>query len=934
MDNTNSINYNPVTMLKLPALFTIILFIFQLSISAQTISGKIVDTSGKKNISNAVVALLTTTDSVLYKFTRTNTEGKFEIKNATSGKYIMLITHPYYANYIDDITVTESNLDLKQIPFVSKSQLLAEVIIKSGSPIKIKGDTTEYTADSFRVEANANVEELLKKLPGIQVGKDGTIKAMGEKVTKVLVDGEEFFGDDPGIAVKNLRADAVDKVQVFDKKSDQATFTGIDDGVKDKTINLKLKDNKKNGYFGKVSGSGGLPANYNNTAMINAFKAKRKMAGYGIMSNTGQTNLDWRDQNNYGGGMGDNMTMTDDGDVYFTGGGDGEDNYRGGRNGIPKNWNGGLHYSDKFNNNKISLNSGYKYSKVNSLGNTTIFSKIFLPDTSWNNNSTNKTYSTKTKHAFNLTYEVMIDSSNTIKWTAKANNGTSQTSNEYYTEAIDNNGNFINNSRRNTTIATDNNAITGTMLWKHKFKKLFRTLSLNADFNWNESKNDGFLLSYNAFYKGGQQIRRDTTDQQNVRDNENTGWSTKLAYTEPLFKDAFMEFSYAFNSNNNANNRISKVKDISGKYLTILDSLTNQFKFDRMINRPGINFRYNKKKVNYAIGSSVAFNRFVQKNITRNTSYTYNFMNYFPTAMITYKMPGNKNFRFNYNGSATAPTLEQLQPIRDNTDPLNIYEGNPGLNQAFRHSFSASYSFYNVLKEKGMWSNLQYSTTNNAFTQSSRIDSTGARRYQTVNVDGVHNLNFYLDYNFKLAASGLRLSFSPTINNNQNIDFVNGRKNTNKTTSYGLGLGAGKYVDGKYNFNIRPDYSYNHTTSDLNSNANIDYWQLSAWLNGMVTLPGKIELNSDMRIEVRQKDPRFPANNNYTLWNASIGKKFMKNNLEAAFGVNDILSQNRGFNRNFTSSSFTETYYNTLRRYWMLTVTWNFSSTGAKPADF
>ena len=905
--------------------------------TAQTISGKIVDTAGKKDIANAVVALLTPGDSILYKFARTNAAGHFDIKNVDTGKYVLLITHPYYANYVDDITVTKTNLDLKQIPFISKSQLLQEVIVKSGSPIKIKGDTTEYTADSFRVQANANVEELLKKLPGIQVGKDGTIKAMGEKVTKVLVDGEEFFGDDPGIAVKNLRADAVDKVQVFDKKSDQATFTGIDDGVKDKTINLKLKDDKKKGYFGKLSGSGGLPSNYNNTAMINAFKKKRKLAAYGIMSNTGQTNLDWQDQNNYGGGMGDMMTMEDNGDVYFYGGGD-EDNYRGGRNGIPRNWNGGLHYSDKYNNNKVSLNTGYKYTKINSLGTTTTFSKIFLPDTSWNNNSTNNTYSSRTKHAFNLTYEVMIDSFNTIKYTAKLNNNRTQTSSKYYTEATDNNGNFINNSNRTSTNIADNNAANGTMLWKHKFKKLFRTLSLNVDFNWNESKNDGFLFSNNNYYKGGQLLRNDTIDQHNIRDNENTGMNTKLAYTEPLFKDAFMEFSYSYSFNKNANNRVSTVKDLSGKYIDEIDSLTNKYKFDRMINRPGINFRYNKKKVNYAIGSSVAFNRFTQKDISKNRTNSYDFINYFPTAMFQYKMSGNKNFRFNYNGSATAPTLEQLQPIKDNTDPLNIFEGNPNLDQSFRHSFNMSYSFYNVLKEKGMWSSLRYSKVNNAFTQSSTIDTTGARpgarRYKTVNANGVHNLSLYIEYDFKLKKSGLRLNFGPTINNSQNIDFVNNQKNTNKTTSYGLTVGAGKYVDGKYNFNIRPNYSFNHSASDLNTSANIDYWQLSLWSEGSVTLPGKIEVKTDLRFEVRQKDPRFPANNNYTLWNASVGKKFFQNKLEAEFGVNDLLSQNRGFDRNFSSSSFTETYYNTLRRYWMFTVTWNFNSNGAKPAGF
>ena len=213
---------------------------------------------------------------------------------------------------------------------------------------------------------------------------------MGERVKKVLVDGEEFFGTDPGIATKNLRADAVQEVQVFDKKSDQAEFTGIDDGVRDKTINLKMK--KMAGHFGKIELGGGLKDKYDNSVMANFFQNKRKLAGYGIMSNTGQTNLDWQDAQNYGGGPENMMTgTTDDGGMYISFGG-GDDNYWGGRNGIPRNWNAGFHYSNKFNKEKNSFNSGYKYSKVISPGETRTFSKTFLPDTSWNSNSLSRNY--------------------------------------------------------------------------------------------------------------------------------------------------------------------------------------------------------------------------------------------------------------------------------------------------------------------------------------------------------------------------------------------------------------------------------------------------------------------------------------------------------------------------------------------------------------
>jgi len=222
---------------------------FSLTARTQTlVTGSVSDTSQKKAIVNAVIALLTPGDSILYRFARTDANGNYSFKNVKAGNYILMTTHPYFADYLDDIEVKGASLKIPPIAVTSKSKLLQEVIVKSGKPIQVRGDTTIYTADSFKVGPNANVEELLKKLPGIQVDKNGKITAMGEQVTKVLVDGEEFFGEDPGMAVKNLRADAVKEVQVFDKKSEQAEFTGIDDGKTQKTINLKLKEDKKKGY--------------------------------------------------------------------------------------------------------------------------------------------------------------------------------------------------------------------------------------------------------------------------------------------------------------------------------------------------------------------------------------------------------------------------------------------------------------------------------------------------------------------------------------------------------------------------------------------------------------------------------------------------------------------------------------------------------------
>ena len=302
-------------MKKTALLLCVLLFAIVSCTVAQkaTIKGAVSDTSNKESLSNAVVSVLRAKDSVLLKFTRTDSKGRFSLGHLPAGNVIVLVTYPKYADYVEQVTLADSSsLNLEKVSMILKAKLLEEFVVKQKvSAIKVKGDTTEFTADSFHTQANATVEELLKKLPGIQIDKNGKITAQGESVQKVLVDGEEFFGDDPTLVTQNLRADMIDKVQVYDKKSDQAAFTGIDDGVKNKTINLKLKDNKKNGYFGKAEVGGGTDGYYNEQLMFNYFKKKMKFSAYGIFSNTGKTGLNWNERDKYGESFASNLDYDD-----------------------------------------------------------------------------------------------------------------------------------------------------------------------------------------------------------------------------------------------------------------------------------------------------------------------------------------------------------------------------------------------------------------------------------------------------------------------------------------------------------------------------------------------------------------------------------------------------------------------------------------------
>ncbi len=731
-----------------------------------TIIGNISDKEQRANIKNVVITLSNSKDSLLYKFTRSNLEGNFSIQNVQSGQYVLMTTHPLFADYLDSIIVTNAPLDLGKILLLNKSKLLQEVIVKNGSPIRIKGDTTVYTADSFKVKDGATVEDLLRKMPGFQVGKDGKIKSMGETVKNVLVDGEEFFGNDPGIALKNLQANIVQEVQVYDKKSDQAAFTGVDDGIREKTVNLKLKSNKKQGYFGKVEAGGGSPSNYSNSAMFNAFQGKRKLSAYGFMSNTGNTDLSWDDADKFGGGeKGELITGTDsqgNNVEYYSG--SGEDSYRDGRNGIPVNRNGGLHYSNKYRGDSLSINSSYKYAKVNAPSFASNYSRTFLPDTSWLTNSNSSNENTKEKHSVGFSVENKIDTNNTVKFTNRFNYGQSSNSSNYYEESIADQSKFINNSTRYSNAKAITKSYTGMLTWNHKFKKIRRTFSTAINTKLNDVNANIFLYALNNFYNKGLLFKKDTIDQKTLNKSSAANLSGSLVYTEPLNKNLSFIFNYSINLSNNINNKQVYKKNNSGVFDNLLDSLSNDFNFKTVQQRSGFSLRYVKKKITAGFGGAIANNNFTQKNNTTTLSQKYSFINFFPTANVSVKLKSNKNFRLNYNGYTQAPTLQMLQPIVDNSDALNITKGNTNLKQSFTHNINGAFNWSKPLSSKNFWSYYSFSTTKNDFTQFNIIDTIGRNITQTINTNGNYSLSADMSYNFAIGSGSKKIEIGPSFN--------------------------------------------------------------------------------------------------------------------------------------------------------------------------
>lgn len=909
---------------------TLFSFLLSLATFAQisSIKGTVKDTTEKKVLSLASVNILRAKDSVLVKTVRTSNNGEFSIASLPVGNYIIMVSYPQYADFTDKITVGAAPTVLN-IAIDTKAHILKEVIVKNTvSAIRVKGDTTEYKADSFYVTPNADVQELLKKMPGIQVNARGEITAQGEKVNKVLVDGEEFFSDDPAVVTKNLRADVVDKVQVFDKKSDQAVFTGIDDGQKSKTINLQLKEDKKNGYFGKAEAGSNFNQFGNGKLMSNAFKGKRKIAGYVTTDNTKFDNLNWDEAQNYGDGGG-MVTEFNDGGMSMIFNSEGDE---GGSTGFPNQQSAGATYSNKFD--KGSINTSAQYNRLIVNGLTSAYSKTILPTNSIVNNTNSAQRTEKRKYKLTTTDQWGTDSTGLFKLTLKganviSDNTTSFTGGSFIPET----GANLNNTARTTSNSTNDKTLNGSLSYRLRFAKKGRTISVNSDFNFGDKTQDGLLNAQNEFFNASNVIvKQETIAQTKALTQLTSAGSVNTVYTEPIGKNSFLIFNYKIGlAGNNSERNTFDAK--AGQPKIKVDTLSNHFKFNTVNNSGNISYRYAVKKVNFNIGSGIGAANYSMFDYATNANRSINFTNFIPSATFNFTPKQQKKFILSYVGNTQNPSLLQIQPIIDNTDPLNITVGNANLRQSFTNRFSFNYNSFKVMKSKYVQLSGSFSNTNDAIATASTIDAFGKSVNQFVNVDGNYNYGAGFYYNFELY-KGINLGMNTGINGGRYNNVVNGIKNTNDNISSRLSIELSYWGDKKVNFWSSFEASNNKTVSSIRPGASTNFWSYRN--NSNVQLKFKkakffIDLNTD--ITVYQKSAAFPNQRNIFLVHPSMRKVISKNDkLEAKLMIYDIFNQNQFVDRNITSNFISETANNGIRRYALFSIVYNFSKNG-KPVS-
>jgi len=925
--------------MKRITLIATILFSFALTTQAQRaqIKGLLTDSSATHPLPDATVALLNGRDSSLASTAFTDQKGAFSFAGVAPGSYRVYITFLGYKPVFKSITVPTDQpvVDMGTIQLKGKGLLLNEVeIIQEVPPVVVKQDTLEFNAGSFKTRENSVVEDLLKKLPGVTVDKDGTITAQGETVKRVLVDGKPFFSDDPKLATKNLPADIIDKIQLIDRKSDQAQFTGIDDGNTEKAINITIKKDKKKGIFGRASAGYGDNDRFAVNASLNSFKDNRQLSFLGSGNNVNNLGYTFNDvfsfNGNSGGGGGGG------GGGRAGGGGRGAAQSTisslGGNSptGITRNWNAGFNYNQDLNS-KVKINASYFINDTRTETKRTSNRQTFLSDTTYYYNQQSGSVSNNNNHRVNMRVEYQIDSMHSliVTPTFSYTKGSSNSLNTY--QSLDENKvQTIDGVSNNRSQATSPNFNT-TALFRKKFHKIGRSLSANFSFGYNTTDRQNYFKttdthlatdSTDAFHTG--------YDRMTNADNMGRNLGVRLTYTEPLMKDRFLELSYALNNNySNSKNLTYDVNGDNGKYDKLNDSLSNIFENTFTTQQAGIDIRTQKLKYDYTFGLNVQFASLLNDNVSRKTQINQHTVNFYPSASFNYNFQRGKRLRFRYNGSTSQPTVTQLQPLPDLTSSLYVQQGNPDLKPSFSHNINMGYNVFNNSTFRGFFTGLNASMVSNKIVNANRVDTSGKQYTKPINSSGAYNVSAYAVNSIPIKKLNTSISLNASANFGRDVSFTGSNTSFDRlkksfTRNFGLTQGVSFNYTYKelFDFSTSANINYSGARYDIQPANNTNYFNYAFSFDYNVNLPLGIIIGSDITYTLNAGRAEG-YNVDVTMLNAFISKSVFKNKRgQIKLTGYDLLHQNVSISRN-TGENYIEDVNNmVLQRYFMISFTY------------
>ena len=947
-------------MAKRLLLIGLLFFLFTQLFAQRSLTGNVVDNQSRKPLAAATVELKSLTDSARQQAI-TNTTGTFSFIDLKKDSFQLTVSFVGY-NAISKriiIDTADVHLDIAASVKGSAPDLETVVIRTAVAPVSQKGDTIQISAGQYKVNPDATTEDLIKKMPGITVDRDGTVTAQGEQVKKITIDGRDFFGDDATAALRNLPSEVVDKIQIFDRLSDQAQFTGFDDGNSQKAINVVTKAAMRNGQFGRIYAGYGTDDRYAAGGNVSFFKGNRRLSIVGNFNNVNQQNFASQDLlgvTSSGGGRGGGGNFGGGGNRGGgggapRGGGGGGGNFGGGENfsigqqsGINSTKAIGLNFSDKWGN-KTDVQGSYFFNNSDNRNDRTLRSQTLFSGktqfTDQNSISESKNYN----HRVNMRLEYKIDSNNSLMISPSLNFQNNKSFSGSNSQTYYGIGDSLNTSINNSTSKRDGYNLRNNILYRHSFAKRGRTLSVNLNNSFNKNDGENFVLGQYRFFNS-QGIASDSLQDQ-YSSNPTNGYSvsSNIALTEPVGKKGQLQLNYSPSySKNKADQQTFQYDASGGKYSTFDTTLSNKFDNTTITQNGGITYRLGASRDNqFSVGVNLQHSRLESDRIfPKPTQVNQTFTNLLPNLMWRKKISTYGSFNIMYRANTNFPSVTQLQDVINNNNPLRVSSGNPGLRQSYTHFFSGRYIFTNTQKRQSFFANIflqaaqdyisnaTFSPVSDSIIQQGIVLKRGSQFTKPVNLDGYKSFRSFFTYSVPVKLIKSNFNLSTGFMYSKLPGLINVLKTTTDNYTFNAGVVIASNISEYVDFNL----SYNANFSNAKSTTG----QSSKYVNQSGGLQFNLLSKSGWFLQNDVSNQTYTGlseglNQSYWLWNAGIGKKFLKNKTgELKISAFDLLKQNQSVVRTVSENYIEDSRSMVLQQYFMLTFTYSLKNFGTPAA--
>lgn len=894
--------------------------------SGVNVTGSVVEQGSDTPIEQATVRLLNVKDSAMVRGVVSVRNGSFTLKNVKKGSYLLHITFIGYDPLYQPLQITgkKNPVNVGKLELSDGAIELGEAVVIGKAPeVTVRNDTVEYNADSYKVTEGSVLEDLLKKMPGVEVDSEGKITVNGKEVKKVMVDGKEFFSDDPKVASKNLPAKMIDKLQVLDKKSDMAQMTGFDDGEEETVINLTVKPGMKQGWFGNAYGGYGSKDRYEGNAMVNRFVNNDQITFMGGANNT------------------NNMGFSDLASTMFSGmgGGGGRRGGFGAGSGITSSGNAGLNFSKEFKPDKLTLGGNTRYSHSDNDARSKSDRQNILPGDSSSYDNSEAMSRTKSDN-FGVDFRLEWKPDTMTQLIFRPSFSLSHSMNDNFSDAttLDNERDTVNTNKSSNYSESNGYNLNASIDFSRKLNNKGRVFSATLSGGNSDSYSDGMNRSDIVYFNQTDALKNSIIDQRSRYDNKGFNYRAYVSWVEPIGHNNFIQATYSISQRKQEALKNVYNQDADGIY-NVLDSAYSQSYRNNFISqRASLSFKSQRAKFNYTIGLNLDPSYSSSENFVGDTTLskiTRKVVNLSPMAQFNYMFDKRTNLRIMYNGRTSQPSMTQLQPVADISDPTNITIGNPDLNPRYTNNVFIRFQQFTPEKQRAfmIMANGSY-IINDIVSYTSYNQETGVKTTTYKNVNGNYSGNVRMMLNTPLKNKKFSINSMTMASFANSNGYINEEKNTNRNLILSERGGIdfrSSYLDLGVNGNIR----YNATSNSLQKENNQNTFNYGAGGYTTIYLPLNFKIESDVNWSTNSGyGDGFKQNE--VLWNASASKSFLKNNQGTLrFKIYDILQQRSNISRSVTASYIQDSEYNTLGSYFMVHFIYRFSifKGGASASD-